>query len=100
MNKQIAHLLTIQFDESIESKTFLYFKDECDLYESIVEMAKHFLKMKYKKKEGKKNAVEKFISQIEDIKILDYKDKDNIYMEKSKEEIIDAIKDYVHKNYE
>ena len=97
MNKQIAHLLTIQFDENLDSKTFLYFKDECDLYESIVEIASKFLKMKFK---GKKNAVEKFIEQIEDIKILDYKEKDNIYMEKSKEELIEAIKDYVNNNYE
>ena len=28
------------------------------------------------------------------------KEKDNIYMEKSKEEIIEAIKDYVNNNYE
>lgn len=100
MNKKISHILTVQFDEDENSKTYLYFKDECDVFEAIDKMATKFQKLKFSKKEGMNNAMIKYMRQIEDLKVLDFIEEENMYKEKSKEEIMKGIKEYVDSNYE
>lgn len=101
MDIEVSHILIFQIDESMNSKSYLYFSCEDDFCECLMKKALFHTKTSEKAKIDKIiSSTIKFINSIQDIIVLVFQNENRTFAPKRKDYIVNKLKYYISQNYE
>ena len=94
ISSEISYILTLNFSEEENAKTYLYFKSERDLCEKILVLSEFYTRIGSKDSGEGIDIVKEFFDNLQEFSLFRL-EKENIYINESREYLINLVNKYL-----